>query len=169
MVLNRIGGANMSVEEYINKLIEVSDKKYSLLKDILFITRDQSKSLNEDGIEALQKLIEEKQKKIDEINKIDETFDVYFKRLKQTLGIKSLDEVKGSEINGIGKLKDAVGGIMTIVNEISEIEKSNNRKAKEVLDSLANKIRQANQGKQLSNAYMPVPGRMPSYFIDKKK
>jgi len=159
----------MSVEEYINKLVEASDKKYSLLKDILFITREQSQSINEDGIEALQKLVGEKQKKIDEIDKIDEVFNEYFQRLKQTLGIKSLDEAKGSEINGIGRLKDSIGAIMAVVKEISEIEKSNNKKAKEVLDSLANKIKQANLGKQLNNAYMPVPNMMPSYYIDKKK
>jgi len=159
----------MSVEEYINKLVEASDKKYSLLKDILFITREQSQSINEDSIEALQKLVGEKQKKIDEIDKIDEVFNEYFQRLKQTLGIKSLDEAKGSEINGIGRLKDSIGAIMAVVKEISEIEKSNNKKAKEVLDSLANKIKQANLGKQLNNAYMPVPNMMPSYYIDKKK
>jgi methyl-accepting chemotaxis protein len=159
----------MNPEEFVDRLIVAAEKKYSLLKGVLFISQAQTRHINEDSIEGLQKLIGEKQSKIDEINKIDEAFDVYFRRLKQMLGVTRLDEIKASEISGIGKLQDAVGSIMTTINEISEIEKLNNKKAGEVLGSLANKVKLVNQGKQLNNAYMPGPVKAPSYFFDKKK
>src|SRR5690349_20906575 len=118
-----------SPDRYIERLTEISNKKYRLLQDMLALTREQSQNLNEDGVEALQKCVSEKQLKIDEINKVDEEFEVYYLRFKQKFDIKGLDELKKSGIGGslnvenIRNLQELIQNITDIVREIYEIEK----------------------------------------------
>lgn len=130
----------------------------------------QTEAINIEGMDGLKKLISDKQVKIDEINKIDEEFGVYFARLKQKLGINKLEEIKSSDLKGAKELQQTIGQIMELLKEINELEKHNNEKAKGFLNDLGAKIRQIKEGKKLSNAYSPGTGlRQPSYFIDKKK
>lgn len=173
-MLNRIGGvmtANMdtSTEKYMERLIDILKKKHVMLRAILSLTQAQSAQMNEDGIEKLQKLIDEKQHVIDDINKLDEEFSVYFTRLKTTLKIKSLDELNASGIEGAKHLKEITAGILNLITEISGIEKTNNKKSEELLNELGSEIRKINQGKKVNSTYTAKPVNTASYFIDKKK
>lgn len=157
-------------ERYIERLIEISRKKHSCLQDMVLLTMAQSEAINEDGLEGLQKLIDDKQKKIEDINKIDEDFNVYFTRLKQQFKINSLSELKAPNIKGVKELQQLIKQIMDLLNEINAIEKQNSDKARKLLDNLGSQIKRINEGKRVSSAYSTDPSsRPPSYFIDKKK
>jgi hypothetical protein len=158
-----------SPEKYMDRLIEISNKKQELLQNILALTKAQAGTINEDGIESLQKLIDEKQLVIDAINKLDEEFGVYFQRLKTTLKVTSLDQLNVSGIKGTKELKEVTEKIVKLITEISEIEKQNSEKGKKLLNQLGGEIRKINQGKKTNSAYSPPPMSIPSYFIDKKK
>jgi len=161
---------NMTKDEYIERLIGISKKKCGLLSDTLLLTKAQTQSITEESLEKLQGLIADKQTKIEAVGKLDEEFDIYFRRLKSELKIGSLDELKNfSGIKGIRELQDTIRQIMNTINDICEIEKKNNMKAKELLNELGDEIKKINQGKKMNSAYMPGPVKPPSYFIDKKK
>jgi hypothetical protein len=159
----------MTAEEYINRLLNISTTKHGLLSDILDLTRTQTNTITEDGIEELGKIIARKQEKIDEINKLDEEFDVYFKRLKQLLNVKNLDELSGLKVEGVDKLQHIVKGIIDTVKEISLIEKQNRDKANALLNKLGEHLDTISKGKRMSSAYMQESVQTYSYFIDKKK
>lgn len=162
--------ASVIADEYIERLIETSKKKYKLVQDILVITKSQTPVITEDSIPTLNSIINEKQTKIDAIDKLDEEFNFYFQRLKQTFKISSMDELKGRDIKGVKELQETIGNIMSVIKEISNIEKNNNMEAKRVIEDLGNEIKKVNQGKKLIIGYNPAPiVRPPSYFIDKKK
>jgi len=155
---------------YIGKMIDLSTKKHSLLQDMLALTQAQSKTITEDGIGDLKRLIAEKQARIEEINKLDEEFGACFHKLKQELGVESLDEIKSTDIPGIRDLQDIVGRIMELLKEISRIETKNNENAKKLLDDLSSKIKMINQGKTANTAYGKLSAMPPpSYFVDSKK
>ncbi len=158
-----------SSEKYISRLIEILKKKHVLLRAILSLTQAQSSEINEDSIEKLQKLIDDKQHVIDDINKLDEEFEVYFARLKISLKINSLEELDASGIEGARHLKEVTAGILKLITEISEIEKANNDKSKELLGKLGGEIKKINQGMKVNSAYSSTPVNTASYFIDKKK
>lgn len=161
---------NASPELCIERIIEASNKKYNCLQDLVLLTMAQTEAISEDGMDGLKNLINEKQIKIDEINKIDENFGVYFDLLKRKLGISRLDEIKTSELKGAKELQLIIGQVMDILKEINELEKRNNEKAKSLLDDLGAKIRQIQEGKKLNNVYNPGSGmRPPAYYVDKKK
>lgn len=160
----------MTPEEYIQRLTENSEKKLKLLKELLLLTQNQTNAIQNENVENLNKLIDAKQSRLDEIDKIDEEFNVYFLRLKQFLKIKTLDEIKDQSIKGVKELQMVVSNVINIIKEISDLDGQNQTKANDVLKNWKNEIQLMNLGKKTDRAYNPPPvGQPPSYFIDKKK
>lgn len=161
---------NNTPEGYIQRLTEISEKKINYLKDMVSLTKAQTESISEEGMDGLRKLINEKQTKIDEIDSADEEFNACFAAFKQKLGVKSLEEAGALGIKGVKELQELICRIMDLLTEISEIEKQNKEKANSLLDNLGAKIREIREGRRVSSAYSPVASLSPpSYFIDKKK
>ncbi|NLD49246.1 MAG: flagellar protein FlgN [Clostridiaceae bacterium] len=159
-----------SPEEYIERLSGISQKKYVLLQDLYILTQSQAVAIDCEEIKKLEELIENKQLKIDAITKLDDDFGVYFKRLKQILGVSSLDEVKEASYKGVKEFKTAVKNILDISKEISQMENDNNMKARKLLDSIGEEIRKMNMGRKANSVYNQAADmKQPSYYIDKKK
>jgi hypothetical protein len=161
-------------EKYMERLVEILQKKKDILLNILDLTRKQTEEITEDGLDALNKLIDGKQKKIDEIDKLDEEFGVYFQRLKSTLGISRLDQLEASKLDAAAaekakSLKSLTAEILDVIKSINKLEEINSRKSQELLGEFSKQIRSINQGKKANNAYKPTPYSAPSYFVDKKK
>lgn len=160
---------NISPEGYVERLYEATNEKFKLLLKMLELTKQQSLTINEDDLERLTQTVTLKQEKINEINQIDEDFDVYFQGLKRELKVKSLEEIKDLNIKGIKELQESIGNIIRVVKEISEIENINNDKAKDLLNGFKNEIKKLNHGKMINSAYNPRPMQSTANFIDKKK
>ena len=163
---------NISPVEYIERLNELLEKKKALLADILGITRAQTEAVTEDGMAGLSDLIKNKQLKIDEINKLDEEFGIYYQRLKSALGISRLDQIDAEKLDGAAqarRLKELTAEILDVIRDIAVIERENSRKSKKLLEKFGNEIKKINQGKRANNAYKPGAFGVPSYFVDKKK
>lgn len=160
----------MTPEQYIQKLTDLSLKKSDSMKKILILTKKQSEVITEDSIEELQNLIDIKQKLIDDINELDDAFEVYFSRLKSILGIESMEEVRISDYGEVVQLQQAIKTIFETIKEIQNVENENNMKARDVLESLGGQIRQIKQGKIANNGYN-IGGKLPqqSYYFDTKK
>ncbi len=159
----------MRPEEYIKKMTELSEKKYALLKEMLVLTRSQTAAIAEENISNLERLIQNKQERINRIDKLDDEFRFCFMQLKKTLKVDKLDEVKEMKIAGAKELQDIVRQITEIIMEISEIEKKNNDAVRKLMAATAAEIKKINQGKTANNAYKRSQGMTPSYFIDKKR
>lgn len=54
---------NQQIEKHFEKLVEVSREKQIKLEELLFLTNAQSKAIEEEGIENIEKLLNDKQKK----------------------------------------------------------------------------------------------------------
>lgn len=163
----------MAPNEYLSRLLELSEEKYILITELLRLTKAQGENFTEETLDNLEKFIENKQLLIDRIINLDENFEVYFSRLKSTLGIKSLDEISVDKFDKavIMKLKTVVSDITSMTNLIIELEKENSDKAHQLKDFFAAEVRKINMSKQASTAYTPGGGyiKPPSYFVDKKK
>ncbi|WP_024832783.1 flagellar protein FlgN [Ruminiclostridium josui] len=160
----------MTPEQYIQKLTDLSLKKLDNMKKILNLTKKQFEVITEDSINELQSLIDLKQKLIDEINELDDAFEVYYSRLKSILGIESMEEVSISKYNEAVKLQQTIREIFDTAKKIQTTENENNLKARGVLDSLGGQIRQIKQGK-IANSGYNIGGKIPqqSYYFDTKK
>ncbi|EMS70390.1 flagellar protein FlgN [Ruminiclostridium cellobioparum] len=160
----------MNADQYIQKLLELSDKKLNGLRKILKLTEEQSNVITEDNTEELQRIIELKQQQMDMIDELDQAFEVYYSRLKSLMGVQSLEELKMSELNGASELKQIVTSVYDIIKQIQKLEDLNNKKARDILDKLSSEIRQIKQAQKVNNGYN-MGGNLPqqSYYFDKKK
>ncbi|KNY28609.1 flagellar protein FlgN [Pseudobacteroides cellulosolvens] len=158
-----------SPEAYIERLLEITDSKYTCLQEMLELTNEQANVIDGDQIARLEEIIDSKQKIIEKVDKLDDEFEVYFHRLKSEAGIKSVDELKTSEVKGLKELKKSVSNVMGILKELSDMEKSNGNKAKKVLGDIGNELKNINVAKKVNSAYGSIPLQTESYFIDKKK
>lgn len=156
-------------DNYPDKMTGILEKKKLLLEDMLTLTEAQASEIRTDRLDKLQKLVEEKQRKIDEIDKLDEKFGLYMERLKKAAGIKRLDDLDTSALPQAGKLKEITGEILSLVSRISEVEKANGAKCKELLEQLGTRIKKINQGKKINNAYNSSTSDISSFFVDKKR
>jgi len=160
---------NKSPEAYIERLLEITDSKYACLQEMLKLTTEQANVLDGSQMEKLEEIIDSKQKIIEKVDKLDDEFQVYFHRLKTESGIKSLEELNVGEVKGLKELKASVSNVMGILKEMSELDKSNNSKAKKALEDIGNEIKNINVARKVNSAYGSTPVQTESYFIDKKK
>lgn len=158
----------MTPEKYVARMLEASRKKQELLLEILEFTQQQCEVISEETTDQLDALLNEKQKRIDAVNGLDEEFKVYYERLKYEMKVKSLEELHAGSIDGLRELQQCVGGMLRTMNEISALEKQNQTKANQVLEEIGREIRKLNQGKKANNLYSPVNLQPTAYFIDKK-
>jgi 5'-3' exonuclease len=152
-----------------NRMIELLDRKKQLLGDMLELTKAQTDVIAEGTLDKLKQLVDEKQSKIDQIDKLDADFGVYFESLKAACKINKLSELDVSAYPGAKRLKQITSEVIGLVGEISGVEKVNSEKSKKLLDELGSQIRKVNQGKKINNAYARKPNTPASLFLDQKK
>lgn len=160
----------MTPEEYIDKLIEISNKKLDGLREIFTLTSQQSTVISEENAEELNKLINLKQLQIDIIDELDQAFEVYYLRLKSILGVQSIEEIRVGQFDRASELKQIITTIYDIVKKIQVLEIENKNKVQAIVTKLAKDIRRVRQSKVANNGYN-IGAKLPqqSYFIDKKK
>ncbi|NLK86248.1 MAG: flagellar protein FlgN [Clostridiaceae bacterium] len=159
-----------SREVKFDRMIELLDRKKQLLSDMLELTKAQTDVIAEGTLDKLKLLIDEKQTKIDEIDKLDADFSVYFESLKLAFGINKLSELDVYADPRAKQLKQITSEVMDLIGEISSIENINSEKSKKLLEELGSQIKKVNQGKKINNAYSAQPADTPSsFFLDQKK
>ncbi len=160
----------MNADQYIQKLLELSEKKLSGLRQILKLTEEQSNVITEDNVDELQRIIDLKQQQMDIIDELDQAFEVYYSRVKSVLGVQSLEEIRMSALTGAAELKQIITTIFDITKQIQSLENDNGKKVRDILNKLTLEIKQVNQGKIANNGYN-IGGKLPqqSYYFDKKK
>jgi hypothetical protein len=160
----------MTPEQYIQKLIELSEKKLDALREILNLTKEQSIVITEDSAEEIERLIDSKQLQIDSIDELDKSFEVYYSRLKSVLGVQSIEEIAVIQLQGAAELKQIVTTIFNTTRQIQSLEVENKNKVQAIVNKLGNDIKRIRQSKVANNGYN-VGSKMPqpSYFFDKKK
>lgn len=153
-----------------DRMIGLLDKKKKLLGDMLELTRAQTDVIAEGTLDKLKLLVDEKQQKIDEIDKLDAGFGVYFEALKAAYNIDRLSELDVNDDPRAKQLKQITSEVIELIGQISSIEKVNSEKSKKLLEELGSQIKRMNQGKKINNAYGRQPTDVPSsFFLDQKK
>jgi hypothetical protein len=160
----------MTAEQYIQKLHELSVKKLERLRQIYKLTKEQRDVITEDNIDELQRIIDLKQQEMDVIDELDQAFEVYYSRLKSLLEVESLEEIKMAYLTGAAELKQIITTIYDMTKEIQNIENTNNKKVRDILNKLSSEIRQIKQNQMVNNGYsVGAKLTQQSYYFDKKK
>ena len=114
-------------EIQFDRMTELLDRKKQLLGDILDLTEAQTDVIAAGTLDKLKLLIDEKQLKINEIDKLDADFTIYFESLKLAFGINKLSELDVYADPRAKRLKQLTTEVVDLVGRISEVEKITNQ------------------------------------------
>ena len=159
----------MKAEDYIQRLIDISSKKLALLDEILLFTKSQNEVIKEQRFDEMSRLLEECQKRMDAVDKLDEQFTVYSTRLKELLSLNSFEELPQHNLPGTAELKKVVDSIMQCIKKIKELDDENTALVKAERTATREQIKNANEYKRVTGAYYPNQNSNQSVFFDKKK
>lgn len=167
----------MNAQTYLGRLIEVSKKKYALLEQMLQSYLQQEEDLkrvhdaeNDTSAGRQEELVDKRQELITAVDKLDEEFHVYTERLKHTLGIQSLDELSRFPVEGRVELKELVGRISGLLEELVDRHHKTEQHLGEKVRSAGEKNILIGRTKHASMAYQPGNSQQSSsVYFDKKK
>ncbi len=158
----------MEANEYLQRLKEISSKKLSLLDEILLFTKTQNEVIKGQRFEEIDQLLNERQKRMDAVDKLDEQFVVYSSRHKDVTGITSFEELPKANLPSAAGLKDIVANIQEKIAQIKELDDENTSLIKTEIQNTREDITNTNAHKRATGAYYP-PSNTTSYYFDKKK
>ena len=159
----------MSNIVYVNVLADSLQKKQSVLKEILAITKKQEELLKTESFEEEKflQLVNEKQRYIDKMQELDNGFEVVFNRVKAEL--ESERERYQSQIIKIQRL---IVQVTELGVNIQALEKRNKVQMDKVIAQRKQSIRnKRTNNSAASNYYRNMLNHQynQSYFLDRKK
>lgn len=162
--------SQMSNSVYVNMMIDSLRRKKIILENLLEKTKYQATLLKEDklDVDAFMESIEEKGKRIDELDQMDSGFEVIFKRMEKDL--TSNKDAYKEEIQIMQKL---IASISDLSVSVQALEKQNDIWVKKFLDQEKQGIKQYNMNQRGANTYFNnmnnASMRGQSYFINEMK
>ncbi|HYE83648.1 MAG TPA: flagellar export chaperone FlgN [Clostridia bacterium] len=153
----------------IAELMSLLEKKKQLFDEIMVVTLEQKKDIEENKAENIEKLVGNKQSLIDSIDKIDKVFSDRLNMLKKGLGINSLEDADFTKYPMLKALKLKVGEIVVLAQKIMEIENYNKEKLTLIMNGLKAEMKQMSIGKRSIKAYDKPAVYNDGIYIDKKK
>lgn len=139
------------------------ERKKILLDEMLDFTRKQTQAITEDSLEDLNDMVSHKQKIINEINRIDDSFEKEYESFKNNKNQNLEEETHNLKVN----VTQAVSEIINLIKQISILEKENQSKAKRLLEAFGNKASKVGKSLRSQSAYSDNTQK-PCYFINKK-
>lgn len=153
----------IDVDEVMEKLIEISKNKCSILDEIYSLTVEQSRVIAKEDIEGLNELIDKKQVIIDKAQSLDAQFEKIVDDLKLVYGVSRLDEIDICKTE-VEKIQIVVKAIMDKVKLIRKLEMENSSLLREMKDSMERKITAIKTGKKAVSNYGYANLQQPVYF-----
>ena len=157
--------ANSAITELLGQL----DKKRKLFDNIMEITLEQKKDIEENEANNIEELVRQKQSAIDSIDEIDKIFSERLNLLKRQLKVNTLEEVDFTKYPMLKNLKLKVEEIMSLAQKIMQIEESNKEKLASIMNELKKEMKQLSVGKRSIKAYEQPIINNDGIYIDKKK
>lgn len=155
------------MEDNINQIISLSKDKKILLNKILDLTNKQKMAIEDDDLDYLGLILEDKDNLMNKIDKIDIEFIKLYNTIKKTEDISTFDEIDVEKYNNIKDLKDIVNDINKVLTEISNKDKENRRIMKLSLDNVKLDIKNVKKGQKAYKGYNYES--TSSMLIDEKK
>lgn len=163
---------NDSAQKYLTKLIELTKQKLCILEEVDELCCAQQTMITEDRIDELEISVGQKQSYIDKIKLLDEQYEVYFKRMKFELKIKTMEELAHKNMcpDLVSDLKVYTAKVLDLISLITEHERKNQILIENFMEEIKNDLNVINNNRKLGSAYTPTnPAGQSSYFIDSKK
>lgn len=154
-------------KDKIDELISLSREKNQLINEMYNFTKVQKEEIKKEDMDNLNKILDNKDNLIKEINKLDRTFLTIFSQIKKDENIENIDELDVQLYPNLKELKDIVTEISSTLVAISLLDEENNNNIKKKIEETKMELRKVKDGQRAYKGYnVPMTG---SILIDEKK
>ncbi|MDD2482185.1 MAG: flagellar export chaperone FlgN [Lutispora sp.] len=153
----------------LSKLQELLEQKKAALGSIHKLTLEQQEDIEKNQGESLESFIDDKQKQIEKIEALDESFNQAFSLLKFELGIESLDQINIENYPQLREVKKTISEIMELTETIMVLEEKNKAKDAEIIDGVERELKTIKLGQKSLKAYDKPNINIGGVYIDRKK
>lgn len=151
----------------IDKLISLSKEKKQLINEMHNFTEAQKKEIEKEDMDNLNNILDEKDKLIQKINKIDIEFLTIFSQIKKDENIENIDELDAKLYPNLKELKEVVTDISSTLIALSLLDEENNKDMIKRIEETKMELKKVKEGQRAYKEYhKPVEG---SILIDEKK
>ncbi len=156
------------MDNYVQVLKESLLKKEGLLENILKLSGEQEKLIGEKfDAEAFDKLVDEKDKLIDEILKLDEGFESVYSKVAE-----ELRDSKDEHADDILRMKELISSITEKTVSIQAVEGRNKQKLNDFFQKERKKISESKRSSAVAFNYYKSMGygnTASNSILDQKK
>ena len=158
------------IHELIENLIKLLEEKKIYYSKINSITNSQEIAIKEGNHELLEKLVNDKQEAIDNLNSNDYKFLDNFNEIKNILNVDDISKVSSEKYPKLKRIKELVIEIKKLGNEIYKTDNMNKLELNKEMEELRGEIEEITSRKKVSSAYSNVyKQNESSYYFDRKK
>ncbi len=151
----------------IDRMIQLSKDKKTYIRDILKLTKEQRVFIENEDMDGINNIIAEKEKLMASVDLLDIQFLSLYNEVKESEGIKSLDQIDGIKYKNLNQLQEVIGNINILLSNISVIDKENTRIMKNNLENIKQGLRHVKVVKKAYKGYNYES--QASILIDEKK
>lgn len=151
----------------IEKMIELSKMKKKYLTEVLQLTKDQRNFIENDDMDGLSKVMENKDILMKKVDLLDMDFLSTYNQIKEMENVDSLEKINPIKYKNLGELQEVIGNINIILSNISLIDKENTRIMKGNLEEIKSGLKQVKEVKKAYKGYNYEP--TASILLDEKK
>lgn len=145
-----------------NDLKENYKNKIVLLKILLSLSKKQEERIEQDDMENLLKVLDEREQVMQEIDKLDAAQD----QLMKLLGLKAAAGIDTRVLSGLKGLQDDIKDCLL---SIEKLDKANQESAKNKLDEYKKQVLLSRQMQKGVNTYANPFSQEDGVYIDAKK
>lgn len=155
------------VEKLIDELITITEEKRGLLNQVYKFTKIQKEEIKEDQMEDLNIALDEKDKLIKDINELDVSFLTIFSQIKKEEDVENINELDFKKYPNLKNLQKIIKEVAMGLEDISQIDRENNKVIKSKLEETKMDLRRIQDGKRAYKGYNnEIVG---SILLDEKK
>lgn len=159
-----------NINTYISVLHSSLRKKLELIKELLELTKEQNRILSKEEVDAdsFERMVSEKEVKINEVLNIDKGFQSLFDRISSIV-----KENPGQYRQQILEMQNYIRTITDIGVEIENLEYKNKEKFKRFVSAKRNSIKDFKVSNKTAVSYYKNMSNQhrewQSYFVDSRK
>ena len=157
-----------STDNYLSVMIESLEKKIAILTEIVEKNTEQNGILSSDELdtEAMQNNMDEKQSLIEQLNQLDEGFNIVFARIKQ-----ELEQNRSDYKVEIETMKQRIIQVTDLSMKIQTAEAYNKALAQKRFGIIKKDIQTARRSGKMASTYYQSMNKMDAgpQFMDSKK
>jgi|GEM_PF-3346822 len=157
-----------NIDEILVAMVNILERKAERMKMLLTLTKAQGELFSVDTLDRLNNNLRQKQECIDDINRLDKSFEGYYEEFTRSKDqIQEICKHSEKTASLMKRMQEDTAQIQDYINQMREIESENHKKAEKLMEDIKSNLQLIGKEKKAVNVYGNK--RVHGSVFDRKK